>query len=77
MLVTQYSALRSNISRFSGYLSFDYMYQYVYAGSFRLPYFPGEAVFAVTRNGSKIGFRSLGYRHCAIILLDGMRQLPN
>lgn len=30
------------------------------AGSFRLPYFPAEAVFAVTRNGSKIGFRSLG-----------------
>ncbi|DBB04251.1 TPA: hypothetical protein ACH3X1_013272 [Trebouxia sp. C0004] len=29
-------------------------------GSFRLPYFPAEAVFAVTRNGSKIGFRSLG-----------------
>lgn len=30
------------------------------AGSCRLPYFPAEAVFAVTRNGSKIGFRSLG-----------------
>ncbi|KAL3147663.1 hypothetical protein ABBQ32_002416 [Trebouxia sp. C0010 RCD-2024] len=29
-------------------------------GSCRLPYFPAEAVFAVTRNGSKIGFRSLG-----------------
>ena len=51
---------QSNISRFSGFLSFHYMYQYVYAGSFRLPYFPAEAVFAVTRNGSKTGFRSLG-----------------
>jgi len=51
---------QSNISRFSGFVSIDCMYQYVYAGSFRLPYFPAEAVFAVTRNGSKIGFRSLG-----------------
>ena len=30
------------------------------AGSCRLPYFPAEAVFVVTRSGSKIGFRSLG-----------------
>lgn len=37
-----------------------YITQVCDAGSFRLPYFPAEAVFVVTRNGSKIGFRSLG-----------------
>jgi hypothetical protein len=32
----------------------------VCAGSLSLPFFPSEAVFAVVRDGHRIGFRSIG-----------------